>query len=178
MNWCIVHDDNRLGTWERIALRQNLISHKIIKQFGIERALDNLTSNETIGHIGRKNWPAFRALYGAVDVGSGADWCPSIFAICRLLIWSRFIKKYQLVASSFTDLAYPVVSELWTSFCCTTLKLEMSAKKDPFLREKYHFLRPFLFPEQTANTGLGDKHMECIPDKINHLIVLHIGFLS
>ena len=55
MNWHIVYDDNGLGTWERIALQQNLISHKIIKQFGIERALDNLPSNETIGRIGRKD---------------------------------------------------------------------------------------------------------------------------
>ena len=175
MNWYIVHDDNGLGTWERIALRQNLISYKIIKQFGIERALDNLPS---IDHIGRKDGPAFRVLYGAVDMGRGADWCPSIFAMCRHLICSQFIKKYQLVASPFTDLAYPVVPELLTSFCCPTLKLEMSAKKDPFLREKYHFLRPFLFPEQTANTGLGDKHIEYIPDKINHLITLHIRLLS
>src|SRR5579859_5933970 len=84
----------------------------------------------------------------------------------RLLICSRFIKEYQLVASPFTDLAYPVVPELLASLCCTTLKLEMSAKKDVFLREKYHFLRPFLFPEQTANRRLGDKHIKCIPYEI------------
>jgi hypothetical protein len=111
-------------------------------------------------------------------VGSGAEWRPSIFAMSRLLICSRFIKEYQLVASPFTYLVYPVVPELLTSLCCTTLKLEMSVKKDPFLREKYHFLRPFLFSEQTANTGLGDKHIECIPYEINHLIALCIGLLS
>jgi hypothetical protein len=83
-----------------------------------------------------------------------------------------------LIASPFTYLAYPVVPELLASLGSTTLKLEMSAKKDQFLREKYYFLRPFPFPEQTANTGLGDKHIECIPDEINHLIALRIGLLS
>src|SRR5436309_3018298 len=90
----------------------------------------------------------------------------------QTFICSRFIKEYQLVASPLTDLAYSVVPELLASLCCTTLKLEISARKDPFLREKYYFLCPFLFPEQTANTGLRDKYIECIPNEINYLITL------
>jgi hypothetical protein len=93
----------------------------------------------------------------------------------RLLICGRFIKEDQLFALPFADLAQPVVPELLASLCSATLKLETSAKRGTRLREKYHFTRPFPFPEQTANSGLGDKYIERIPDKINHLVALCIG---
>src|SRR5271169_3631818 len=93
----------------------------------------------------------------------------------RLLVCGRFVKEHQLIASPFTHLEYPVVPELLTSLCCTSLKLNTSAKIHPILRQKYHFTRPFPFPEQTADSGLGDKYIKRIPDKINHLVALCIG---
>src|SRR5271169_6342777 len=97
---------------------------------------------------------------------------PPIFAMRRFLICSGFIEEHQLVASPFTYLEYLVFPKLLASLCCTSLKLETSAKIHVFSRQRYHFLRPFPFPEQPANRGLGDKYIECIPDEINHFITL------
>jgi hypothetical protein len=63
---------------------------------------------------------------------SGSDCCSFIFAIYKLLICSRFIKEYQLIALLFIDLMYSVVPKLLASLCSMMLKLERSIKIDPF----------------------------------------------
>ena len=129
MNWCVIHDNYRSGTWIRRSQRNDFRTHEFDEQFLGSAFLNDVPSQKAICAINWKNRPPFWAFDRSIFMGRYSDRCSTVFSVSSALICCRFIKEKQLWCCVSCQLVYSCIPEFWITFCSPLLHLQLARPK-------------------------------------------------
>ena len=122
----VIHNNDRLWAWKRIAIRENTVLDEIVKCFTIDSASNHTTRQISIDCECRKETDVFRPLCRHFGDNRNTFFPPSMSSLTKLGVDPRFVNKNKLIGSPFREPDKPVLPENRITFFGLLLELSIS----------------------------------------------------